>query len=155
MMRLKKYGVLWQLFCLMICGLLRIIPVYADEVSDPTRPDDVVLPYLPRDASAGQTQPLHLSGVQVNGKHSVAIINNTLLHVGDEYQGYTLATISRSRVLLYSPTKHKVVLALDVADYRTPVNALKTMSGTSTPPATLHKRQLQVKQRVKESASHE
>lgn len=129
MKRLKNCGVLWRLFWLMICVLVGIMPVCADELLDPTKPDDAVLPFIAGNAALARIEPLHLTGVQLNGKDSVAIVNDTVLRVGQEYQGYTVKAINRTRVLLTRPAQQSVSLLLELKDYRTPAQALQTANG--------------------------
>lgn len=155
MSRSKNSGVLWQLFWLMICALVRIMPVYADEMLDPTKPEDAVLPYLAGNAELGGVEALHLSGVQLNGKHSVAIVNNTVLRLGQAFQGYTVKAISRTRVLLSSPSHHSVSLPVDLKDYRIPANTIQTLSGAERQAITMHKSCLHTKKSYKESACDE
>lgn len=100
-----------------LCVGLVFSQVSAAEMTDPTKPPAAVLSTLP-DSVVTPTPVLQLNGVQVNGKDSVAIINHTMVRVGDQIQGYTLRRVSNGQAILAGEDQSVLKLDLGLPEYR-------------------------------------
>lgn len=92
-------------------------------LSDPTKPAAAALMLQP--ANTEVNAPLTLSGIQTNGKHSVAIINQTMLRIGDQLQGFTLVAVQPGKAVLKDAEHQTVVLTLALPTYQRPVASSK------------------------------
>lgn len=112
-------AVLW-----MLLGMMAFSNAYA--LDDPTKPPLEVMSMMP-DADQTQAGVLVLSGVKDNGKNSFAIVNNTMVRMGDSYQGYRLIGVHGKQAIFVDQGRNKMTLSMDVVDYR-------KSSSVQTPP---------------------
>lgn len=107
--------------CLASATVALAIEPPATGLIDPTQPPTEILSRMPQAAEQSELVPV-LSAVKSNGKHSFAIINNTLLRLGDSIQGNRLVAVSANTATLLNRTQQKTVLRVGVVDYRKPVH---------------------------------
>lgn len=121
--------------CLNAIKLVRLLPMLAgvygmplmsETLTDPTQPADSVLNLMPEAQSGQQSGMLTLSGLQENGKGSVAIINNTMVRIGDQIQGFTLLSVKHRTAVLMDASGKKQTLQMVLTDYRQPATAFNT-----------------------------
>ncbi len=110
---------LYPIFSIVFSLLMSLAGLASAEpnLSDPTKPAAAAIVVL----SSGRTEvsaPLTLSGVQSNGKHSVAIINQTMMRIGDQLQGFTLVSVQPGKAILKDAEKQTLVLTLALPNYQ-------------------------------------
>lgn len=102
------------------------MPLMAETLTDPTQPADSVLNLMPEAQAGQQSGMLTLSGLQENGKGSVAIINNTMVRIGDQIQGFTLLSVKHRTAVLMDASGKKQTLQMVLTDYRQPATVFNT-----------------------------
>lgn len=114
----------YALMGVMMVASVMMATVSAEEsgLVDPTRPPPEVMQML--ELPDANVQPvLTLSALKESGKDSFAIINNTVVRLGEVFQGYTLIKVSGTQAVLVDAGKNKTTLALEMVDYRRPVRS--------------------------------
>lgn len=94
-------------------------------LQDPTQPPPEVLERMPQ--AEEQVQVVQtLTAVKSQGKDSFAVINQTMLRLGDVLQGNRLIAVTANSATLINDAKQKTVLTLALVDYRKPVASAAT-----------------------------
>ncbi|HEY0906704.1 MAG TPA: hypothetical protein VGE17_05845 [Methylophilus sp.] len=110
---------------------------HAETWIDPTQPPPVVMQRLPM-ADAEEEPVLTLTAIKESGRHSFAIINARVVKLGERVQGYQLVGVTGTHAVLQDAAQRRVTLALDVVDYRQPVQvASPTRQAVRARPASV------------------
>ncbi|KKO48125.1 hypothetical protein VT06_13545 [Arsukibacterium sp. MJ3] len=81
--------------------------------ADPTKPASGYLMVHDSNIAISNGSSLKLQIIQHNIQGKSATINGHLLHIGDQYQGYTLTGISSTSVILSRADEQRILQLLD------------------------------------------
>ncbi len=108
-----------------VCMLLAVLSmlwwgqcVYAEDLSDPTRPALELVPDVPRDITPVPKPTFTLGGIKIGATIRSAIVNGQVVGMHDVVDGATVLEISASRVVLSLRGEHHVLRLLPVDDVR-------------------------------------
>lgn len=90
-------------------------------LQDPTQPPPEVLNRMPQATEQMAITPT-LTAVRSQGKESFAVINQTMLRLGDKLQDNRLIAVTANSATLINAAQQKTVLTLGLVDYRKPIS---------------------------------
>lgn len=132
----------WRGVAVGVVSLLSPALGLAETQVDPTMPPATIRTLLP-EGTERQQPVLTLTGIKQDGKDSVAIINNTMLRIGEAYQGFTLVAVTGSRAMLRDRANATTTLSMNVVDYRQPVRQSDAITPADRRQRTVPKKPVQ------------
>lgn len=116
----KQWMVLTSGLMMAVAGMAQALENTPAGLVDPTQPPAEILSRMPQSGEQGERIPV-LTAVKSHGKDSFAIINNSMLRIGDQIQGSRLLSVTPNSATLINNAQQKTELKVGVVDYRKPV----------------------------------
>lgn len=110
-------------------GLMVSCDLYADVslTMDPTKPPAEVLAKT-LGVDEAHSDNIVLNGIKEDGKASFAILNDTLVRIGETYKGHRLIAVHQAYVILEDELKQKLKLSLNMADFKKSTTGVSSKS---------------------------